>query len=462
VDIQFAAWREQMLNRLLPLTSAIATVGVAVGVISVFERGKEIYIPIYVGAWILLVMITFIRRLTYYTRAAILLALIAILGVTVLSETGLSGDGRSFLIVLPIAAMVLLNWQYSLIAMALSVGILLLFGALDLPQQSRVETSQFSDWLLSATLVTMLTTGVVISLRAILENLMTTLKQELRARQELRELSDHWEKTVNRRTQELKRSTALVKVLRELFISLNSQRDPNRLLHHVASFLGKEFKIDHVSFFMLEPDGELANLRAAAGNDAERWLVEGRAAKAGDKSLVGWCMQQGRGRLITSKDERIPPVLAESGSALGMPMRVADKIVGVLVLQTVEPGAFTEDDMTSWQEAADEIARAAELASIIQAGQSDPRMKGGPQVAGAPRFAALMRDTLDVESVIRTAAEEIGEAMGLAAVEVRLGIPPTPPDAFHNHIQPLENKSGGGGTLESSPDLSADIHMNEG
>ncbi len=441
VEIQLAVWREQMLSRLLPLTTAIATVGVIIGVISVIERGKEIYIPIYIGAWILLLLITFVRRLAYYTKATVLLALIAILGVTILSESGLNGDGRSFLIVLPIAAMVLLNWKYSLTSMALSVVILLLFGYLGLPQQSQVESVELIDWLLSATLVTMLATGVIISLRALLENLMTTLEQELKARQELREISDHWEKTVNRRTQQLERRDALVTVYREIIRSLNEQPDPNRLLQDLAAFINEEFKIDHVSFFILEPDGELANLRAAAGSAAESWLAEGRAAKAGDRSLVGWCMQQGHSRLITPQDGKMPPVLPESESALGLPMRIGDKITGVVVLQTEETTVFAQEDMEIWQEAADEIAQAVELASGFWASQSERKILLGTGTAGAPRFAVRMREALDIESVIKTAANEIGEAMGLTAVDIRLGVPPASPGSESDLDQTVLGRS---------------------
>ena len=146
VNIQLTTWREQMLTRLLPLTAAIATVGVGVGIISVTERGKEIYIPIYVGAWLLLLVITFFRRLNYRIKASVLLCLIAILGVTVLSETGLSGEGRSFLVVLPIATMILLGWRYSLASLALGTSVFLLFGFLKLPAESQVDSGNITNW----------------------------------------------------------------------------------------------------------------------------------------------------------------------------------------------------------------------------------------------------------------------------------------------------------------------------
>ena len=423
VNIQLAAWREQMLTRLLPLTSAIATVGVIVGVISVIERGKEIYIPIYVGAWLLLLLITFIKRLAYKTKAGMLLALIAVMGVTILSETGLSGEGRSFLVVLPIAAMVLLDWQYSLGSMVLIATIFLLFGSLGLPY-SQADSGHFIDWLLAATLAAMLATGVVISLRAILENLIATLEKEQKARQQLREVSDHWINKVGQQKRDLERTSTHLAISHEISRLSNNQHGPDRLLQHLSTYLEKEHAPDHISIFMLEPDGGIASLRAAAGDSATRWMSEGRAARSGDDSLVGWCLKRGIGRMISEQDELIPPVLPESRSAMGLPMLVEGKVVGALVLQSKREMAFSEQDMASWQATADQMAIAAGTARQLQITKVGHLLDGGSRIAGAPSFAGRIRETLDIESVIKAAAQEIGETMGLAAVDIKLGTPP--------------------------------------
>lgn len=168
-------------------------------------------------------------------------------------------------------------------------------------------------------------------------------------------------------------------------------------------------------------------MRAAAGDSASRWMSEGRAARPGDDSLVGWCLKRGRGRIISEQNELIQPVLPESRSAIGLPMLMEGKVLGAMVLQSKRERAFSQHDMTSWQATADQMAIAAGTARQLQIARAGQMLAGGSRFAGAPSFAGRIRETLDIESIIKTAAQEIGETLGLAAVEIKLGTPPRSP-----------------------------------
>ncbi len=423
IEIQLATWREQMLNRLLPLTTAIATVGVAVGIATVVERGKEIYIPIYAGAWLLLVLITLFKRIAYRTRAIVLVALIAILGVTVLSETGLAGEGRSFLVVLPIATMVLLGWRHSLGTLILSTVIFLSFGLLRLPAENPDGTNQLINWILAATLASMLATGVIISLRALLENLISTLEKEQKARRQLRDVSDHWERKVSERTRELDQRSAQVAIGLEITRAMCFQERPDQLLEQMAALLLERLDLDHVAVFVMEADGESARLRAAAGEAASSWLAAGRMARPGDGSLVGWSLEQGRCRMTTHPSELVPPLLPETRSAMSLPLHVQGAIIGALELQSARRSAFLPKDLVILQDTADQIAAALSAAERIR--EMEASLAGAQRASGRERLigeiAARMQEARDLEAVVKTAAYEIRRTLGLRDVSIRLG-----------------------------------------
>jgi hypothetical protein len=423
IDLQLATWREQMLNRLLPLTTAIATVGVAVGIATVVERGKEIYIPIYAGAWLLLLLITLFKRIAYRTRAIVLVALIAILGVTILSETGLAGEGRSFLVVLPIAALVLLGWRYSLGTLILASAIFLIFGLLRIPGENLDDTNRLINWILAATLAAMLATGVVISLRALLENLISTLEKEQKARRQLRDVSDHWERKVAERTRELDHRSAQVAIGLEITRAMCSSEGSERLLSQATVSLLEKLDLDHVAVFVMDKDGKSARLRAAAGDAASHWLATGRISHSGDGSLVGWSLEQGRCRMTTHPGELTPPLLPETRSAMSLPLHFNGNIIGALELQSAKRSAFLSKDLVILQDTADQLAAALTAADRVRELESElasaRRLSGREGLVS--EIAGRMHESRDLDAVLKTAAFEIHRALGLRDISIRLG-----------------------------------------
>ncbi len=423
IEIQLATWREQMLNRLLPLTTVIGTVGVAVGIATVVERGKDIYIPIYTGAWLLLLLITLFKRIAYRTRAIVLVALIAILGVTILSETGLAGEGRSFLVVLPVATLVLLGWRYSLGTLFLGSAIFLAFGLLGLPSENLGDTNKLLNWVLAATLAAMLATGIIISLRALLENLISTLEKEQKARRQLRDVSDHWERKVAERTRELDQRTAQVGIGLELTRAMCTKEGSEQLLSQAAALLLEKFELDHVAAFVLDKDGKSAYLRAAAGSAASRWLAEGRTAQSGDGSLVGWSLEQERCRMTTHAGELAPPLLPETRSAMSLPLHVNGTIIGALELQSAQRSAFLPKDLVLLQDTADQIAAALTAADRIRELENElastRRLSGREQLIS--EIATRLHESREIDGVLQTAAYEIHRALGLRDISIRLG-----------------------------------------
>ena len=362
VEIQLEAWREQMLNRLLPFTLILASIGIIVGVISVAAREKWGYIPIYTGAYLLLFLITLNRRLSYRPRAGVLLFLLATLGIAVLMEAGLSGEGRSFLIILPIAAQVLLGWRYALASLALSTCIFLGFGWLASTSGGRGE---FINWMLAATLSTMLVTGVVISLRALLQNLINTLQQELKGRRQLREISDFLEQKVAERTQELERRSAYLTVGAEITQAVGALHDVNKLLQQVAHLILEKLALYHVGIFTLDQFGQFAVLQAAAGEAGQQLLVQGHRLKVDERSTVGWCVSHRQARI--APDVNLGhPLLPDTRSEMALPLRVGKRVIGALDVQSTRPAAFDESDMSALQGMADQVAIVLENANLFQ------------------------------------------------------------------------------------------------
>ncbi len=110
---------------------------------------------------------------------------------------------------------------------------------------------------------------------------------------------------------------------------------------------------------------------------------------------------------------------------LAIPLQVRDQVVGVLSfaretegksrrLEAGEP--WTSDEVSLMETMAGQLSVALESAQLFEETQ---RRAGRERLIG--EVTARVRETLDVDTVLQTAIREVGEALGLAEVEVRMG-----------------------------------------
>ena len=112
-----------------------------------------------------------------------------------------------------------------------------------------------------------------------------------------------------------------------------------------------------------------------------------------------------------------------------MPITLRDQVIGVLDLRS-EGETFSSETVSLVKEVAGRLALAMENARLLE----DTRRRAArEQLVG--EVTARMRETLDVETVLKTAAREIGEALELAALDVQLGVAETPPSSEPQHNQ---------------------------
>ena len=108
----------------------------------------------------------------------------------------------------------------------------------------------------------------------------------------------------------------------------------------------------------------------------------------------------------------------KDGMSLAIPLRVREQMVGVLGLRKGEGEGWTEAETALMEAFAARLETALEGARLYQDAQrraSEDRLVG--------EIAARLRATLDVETVLQTAVREMGSALAIEKVELRLSQP---------------------------------------
>jgi len=136
-------WRSSVLNTFLPLTS-IAILPLVVQTVRQRIKNPEIAwqgVAIFLFFYLILLYITFCRRLSATVRSWIVVILAYLTGVVSIARGGLAGDGTIYLTVLPILAITLINVRAGIFATGLSFSTFAMFALL-------ANEGMLSKWLI--------------------------------------------------------------------------------------------------------------------------------------------------------------------------------------------------------------------------------------------------------------------------------------------------------------------------
>ncbi len=154
-------------------------------------------------------------------------------------------------------------------------------------------------------------------------------------------------------------------------------RDPDTLLPQAMQLISERFGFYHVGLFLVDDHNEWAVLRSAHSEGGQAMLARGHRLRIGDpdqgidpQGVVGWTAQTGQPRVALDVGEDAVhfdnPLLPDTRSEIALPLRVADRTLGVLDVQSTQEAAFGEEDITVLNTLADQFAITLESAQLFQ------------------------------------------------------------------------------------------------
>ena len=147
-------------------------------------------------------------------------------------------------------------------------------------------------------------------------------------------------------------------------------RDVQLLLDEAVRLISQRFGFYHAGVFLVDATGEFAELRSTSSEGGRRMQERGHRLAVGKVGLVGYVTSTGRPRIAldVGKDavHFANPDLPDTRSEMALPLRVADRIIGALDVQSTEPNAFDEADVVVLQTMADQLAVAIQNARLLE------------------------------------------------------------------------------------------------
>jgi serine/threonine protein kinase/class 3 adenylate cyclase len=168
---------------------------------------------------------------------------------------------------------------------------------------------------------------------------------------------------------EHRRHGVAMRTLHEIGHELSSILDLDRLLEHAGSLIQKIAEHDAFAIFLLDPQRGEFTWRAASGYDAE--LVRDKRFQLGE-GAISRAVQLRRAVIVEdgANDPDFVPARTASGrdsrSELAVPLMLRDEILGVLTLESVEPGRFRPEQAELLSVLGSQIAVSIENARLYQ------------------------------------------------------------------------------------------------
>ena len=205
---------------------------------------------------------------------------------------------------------------------------------------------------------------------------------------QLRDLAESLEKHVGARTemlttevenrklaeQTILRQNQLLTAAAEIASAITSTLELNKLLVISSELIQEKFGFYHASVFLIEPDSNIAVLRASAGQ-VNRLPVGEHQLAIGSKSLVGRATATRQPVVVmdvTNDPTHLKnPLLPDTKAEAVIPLLIGELVYGALDVQSTMINAFSDWDVMILDTIADQLAIAVQNARLYASAQQE-------------------------------------------------------------------------------------------
>ncbi len=203
--------------------------------------------------------------------------------------------------------------------------------------------------------------------------LKASLKEKELLLKELEAHRENLEHLAQERTANLERVAVQLQVAAEVARDATTARGLDDLLDRAVNLVRDRFGFYHAGLFLVDERGEYAILRSASGEAGAAMLEHKHKLKVGEVGIVGYVTGSGQPRIALDVGADAVhfknPFLPETRSELALPLKVEDRVIGALDVQSRRAAAFDEDDVRVLQTMADQLAVAIEKAHLLHESQ---------------------------------------------------------------------------------------------
>lgn len=144
--------------------------------------------------------------------------------------------------------------------------------------------------------------------------------------------------------------------------------DINETLKRLVDLVKDRFGFYHASIFLLDALGQFAILRESTGEAGAELKAKGHRLAVGSASIIGQTTSKGEPVVVGDVTKELNyypnPLLPNTKSELGIPLKIGDRIFGALDVQSEEVDAFSPEDINILRILADQLTVTIQNANL--------------------------------------------------------------------------------------------------
>jgi len=177
------------------------------------------------------------------------------------------------------------------------------------------------------------------------------------------------ETQVFERTKELEKRAVQLQTAAEVARDASAIQDLNTLLNQTVNLINQRFGFYHAGIFLLDDQNEYAILQASNSEGGQEMLTQGHKLKVGEVGIVGDTTGKGQPHIAldvgSDSTHFAHSLLPETRSEMALPLKIGNEIIGALDVQSKQENAFDEEDITTLQVMADQLAVAIRNSQLL-------------------------------------------------------------------------------------------------
>ena len=166
------------------------------------------------------------------------------------------------------------------------------------------------------------------------------------------------------------RRARLLMAAAEVGKDVTSILDLDELLHRTVDIICDAYGFYYAGIFLPDATGTWAVLRAGRGEAGAIMVAEDHKLQVGGLSMIGASIAERKARIALDVGEEAVffknPHLPLTRSEMALPLVVGDQVIGAVTVQSVEAAAFSDEDVSSLQAMADQLAIALDNAHLLR------------------------------------------------------------------------------------------------
>lgn len=143
----------------------------------------------------------------------------------------------------------------------------------------------------------------------------------------------------------------------------------DELLDRAVTLIHERFGYYHAAIFLIDDKKEYAVIKASRGEAGQKMLDMGHKLKVGKVGIVGYVAGTGEPRIALDVGVDAAhfkqPLLPKTRSEMAIPLKVENRVIGVLDVQSLEEAAFHDQDIQVLSTMADQLAVAIDKARLL-------------------------------------------------------------------------------------------------